>query len=359
MFRPTHPGFIALGLIPAAAITPLAQGGVREMRQPPSQEQVLSGAVARADEDLDAVPDLLGIGVSIQGVVTYPPYRAGDASESRMYVQDETGGIRLVLGRADSLPDLLEGDRVRVMGVVGQYRAMDQIEVLDITRLSSGRPLDPENASVGDISSRDYLGRLVTVRGNFAIISDQVGFRDRTGVIRIYLRESVFDSEETARAFSTEEETILSGIVEQYDSQLPLTAGFRLTPRGRNDIRFPPPDRTWVLWLISLIAALSLAGFFSFRWWMGKREARARDEDYARTLEVKVSELSESLLHIKRLEGLLPICCNCKKIRLAGEDALSQEDWIGIESYISDRTDANFSHGICPDCARKLYPEAS
>lgn len=356
MFHPFHAGFLLSGLILTTTFSPLAPLGCQEPPQALSGEQVLSVAAVRADEDGDAVPDLLGMEVSIRGVVTYPPYRVGDASENRMYVQDETGGIRLLLGRIDSLPVLVEGDRVRVRGVMGQYRAMDQIKVLDLRKLSPGPPLDPEDAPAGDISSRVYLGRLVRVSGHFAIIADQVGFGDRTGVIRVYLRGSVFDPEETARAFSTEKETILVGIVEQYDSEPPLTAGFRLMPRGRNDIQFPPPDRSWILWLFSVIAALSLAGFSSYRWRVGERAASARDREYAQELEAKVSELSESFQHIKRLEGLLPICCNCKKVRLEGEDPLRQESWIGIESYISDRTDADFSHGICPDCTRKLYP---
>lgn len=48
--------------------------------------------------------------------------------------------------------------------------------------------------------------------------------------------------------------------------------------------------------------------------------------------------------HVKRLEGLLPICSYCKKIRDEGEV------WVPLERYIAARTDAFFSHGICPDC---------
>jgi hypothetical protein len=55
--------------------------------------------------------------------------------------------------------------------------------------------------------------------------------------------------------------------------------------------------------------------------------------------------------HAQRLEGLLPICSRCKKIR---DD---QNHWHSIESYIGDRSDAEFSHGICPECAAVLYPE--
>ena len=61
--------------------------------------------------------------------------------------------------------------------------------------------------------------------------------------------------------------------------------------------------------------------------------------------------LTLKLLHeIRHLEGLLPICASCKKIRD------SHGNWFPIEGYIRDHSDAEFSHGICPDCAKKLYP---
>jgi hypothetical protein len=53
---------------------------------------------------------------------------------------------------------------------------------------------------------------------------------------------------------------------------------------------------------------------------------------------------------IRILEGFLPICANCKKIR-------HKESWDQIEKYISDHSLAKFSHSICPECMKKLYPE--
>lgn len=61
------------------------------------------------------------------------------------------------------------------------------------------------------------------------------------------------------------------------------------------------------------------------------------------------NELRDALVHVKKLQGLLPICANCKKIR--DDDGY----WQQIELYISNNTDAKFSHGICPECAIKLY----
>ena len=54
---------------------------------------------------------------------------------------------------------------------------------------------------------------------------------------------------------------------------------------------------------------------------------------------------------MRHLEGILPICAGCKKIR--DEDG----HWHAVESYVRERTEAEFSHGICPECAHRLYPD--
>jgi len=64
-----------------------------------------------------------------------------------------------------------------------------------------------------------------------------------------------------------------------------------------------------------------------------------------------VAELQAALAEVKVLGGLLPICANCKKIR---DD---KGYWQNVEQYISAHSGVTFSHGICPDCMRKFYPE--
>jgi len=64
-----------------------------------------------------------------------------------------------------------------------------------------------------------------------------------------------------------------------------------------------------------------------------------------------IEELTEALRNIKTLRGLLPICASCKKIRDDGGY------WQRVESYISQHTNAEFTHGLCPDCLDKLYPD--
>ena len=75
-----------------------------------------------------------------------------------------------------------------------------------------------------------------------------------------------------------------------------------------------------------------------------------------RKLVLQVDALHESLQRIRTLEGLVPICANCKKIRNEGADPFEQSSWTSIEKYIGERTDAEFTHGLCPECAKVLYP---
>jgi hypothetical protein len=64
-----------------------------------------------------------------------------------------------------------------------------------------------------------------------------------------------------------------------------------------------------------------------------------------------ILELKKALSEIKTLSGLLPICAHCKKIRN------DEGYWEQIEGYIKERSLAEFSHGICPECMNKYYPD--
>ncbi|MBA4371761.1 MAG: hypothetical protein C0402_02740 [Thermodesulfovibrio sp.] len=67
--------------------------------------------------------------------------------------------------------------------------------------------------------------------------------------------------------------------------------------------------------------------------------------------ETLIAELQAALAKVKLLSGLLPICANCKNVR---EDT---GYWTQIELYLHQHSNAEVSHGLCPDCAKKLYPE--
>lgn len=62
-------------------------------------------------------------------------------------------------------------------------------------------------------------------------------------------------------------------------------------------------------------------------------------------------ELKEAVATVKRLTGLLPICASCKKIR---DDS---GYWTQVEEYIEERSEASFTHGLCPECVHRMFPE--
>lgn len=93
--------------------------------------------------------------------------------------------------------------------------------------------------------------------------------------------------------------------------------------------------------IVSLSLMLVFGGILIGRW---------RDLVKAqRFLDQRNQELETALSEIKQLQGILPICISCKKIR---DD---EGFWQQVEVYIRDRSDAEFSHGICPECAKRHY----
>lgn len=87
------------------------------------------------------------------------------------------------------------------------------------------------------------------------------------------------------------------------------------------------------------------------------QELRARIQVGSRVVELqsaldhRIAELEEALAHIKTLQGLLPICCFCHKIRT------DSESWVRLENYITQHSDAQFSHSVCPECMKLHYPD--
>ncbi|HIJ40448.1 MAG TPA: response regulator [Deltaproteobacteria bacterium] len=90
---------------------------------------------------------------------------------------------------------------------------------------------------------------------------------------------------------------------------------------------------------------------------ISNRELKARVNAMVRILLAErerddlIVQLKDAMAKVKQLSGFLPICSHCKKIR---DD---KGYWNQIEAYIGAHSEADFSHGICPDCAKKLYPE--
>jgi hypothetical protein len=101
----------------------------------------------------------------------------------------------------------------------------------------------------------------------------------------------------------------------------------------------------------STLAGLLLFIFFSV--YLGKLESQI--VDYQNNLEQIVKdrtrELTDALSEIKTLRGIIPICSHCKQIR--DDEGI----WSQIDTYISDHSEAEFTHGYCPDCVKELYPD--
>ncbi len=77
-----------------------------------------------------------------------------------------------------------------------------------------------------------------------------------------------------------------------------------------------------------------------------KKRQRAEEQK-----DILIIELRQAVDEVKTLQGIIPICASCKKIR---DD---HGYWQQVETYVSSHSNAAFSHGICPDCVKKLYSE--
>jgi hypothetical protein len=99
---------------------------------------------------------------------------------------------------------------------------------------------------------------------------------------------------------------------------------------------------------------ISLSGAYFLIWALGifgmcAAHNRLRLEESER--QKAILQLEDAFREVKKLSGLLPICSSCKNIR---DD---KGYWQQLENYLGEHSEAQFSHGLCPDCAQKLYPE--
>lgn len=90
------------------------------------------------------------------------------------------------------------------------------------------------------------------------------------------------------------------------------------------------------------------AGFFIGRM---KDKWVKLNSDLELLVKERTKKMQEALAEVKILSGFLPICASCKKIRD------NKGYWNQIEVYIESHSDAEFSHSVCPDCTKRLYPE--
>jgi PAS domain S-box-containing protein len=123
------------------------------------------------------------------------------------------------------------------------------------------------------------------------------------------------------------------------DAGAPVEMTFRPLSRGKGSMLL----HTWVR-SVSLDDGPALLGFFDDITFQRKAEEER---------EGLIQHLTQALAEVRQLSGLLPICSHCKKVR---DD---KGYWNQIEAYITERSQAQFSHGFCPDCAREYFPNST
>ena len=89
-----------------------------------------------------------------------------------------------------------------------------------------------------------------------------------------------------------------------------------------------------------------------------QREIQRR-EQAEREKEELIAKLKKTLARVQKLEGLLPVCTSCKRIRIDPEESGGKAHWVPLDKYVEHETTAEFSHGICFDCLHEQYPEIS
>ncbi len=119
----------------------------------------------------------------------------------------------------------------------------------------------------------------------------------------------------------------------------------------RNDetLTLSPPGRGDMTLEVSVTKLTSKTGRRSGKILLMRDVTERRRAEKER--EKLVADLSNALTNLKRLSGLLPICASCKKIR---DD---KGYWHQVENYMKDHAEVEFSHGICPECSARLYPD--
>jgi len=110
------------------------------------------------------------------------------------------------------------------------------------------------------------------------------------------------------------------------------------------DFFLSPGEQNWMAVSNRLLSLFTIwvAAILSF---LHKRDHEERER--------LILELQASLDHIKTLRGLLPVCVSCKKVRNG------QGYWKSIDTYVSERAEAQITHGICPDCFTHYYPKTA
>jgi len=199
-----------------------------------------------------------------------------------------------------------------------------------LTRITSLKPLNPGNAP--DAWERNALTAFERGVQEITAVEDIEG--------RTYMR--------LIRPFVTEKKCLKCHARQGY-REGEIRGGISVNFPMDHLITIQKSRINWMIFIHVFLWILGISGIAFSTYRLGKEEQiRFRTEQEREEL---ITQLHQSLDSIKQLQGILPICSSCKKIR---DDA---GYWHQVDVYISKHTEVDFSHGLCEDCAQKLYPE--
>jgi len=233
-----------------------------------------------ADRNGDGVVDRLGETVRVRGALTALPFPAfrGDEREYRFYLQDRSGGLRIIQSTQQGLLEMVMGVEVEVEGEIGQYNGMPTLRMGEVVGFGPAAAVQPVEVPWDRFYGEALSGMLVRVRGPLHYEDKRYFLGTGDKRLRLFLRPSkeyVPFVSELGEGFEVD----IVGIAEQYDRDPPFRAGYRIRPRGIDDVSVVVPvmhrPETRVAALIGLAALATCLGWLAWRWRRAKSQLQA------------------------------------------------------------------------------------
>lgn len=231
--------------------------------------------------------------------------------------------------------------------------------IFNISYITGNNPIAPYDPTPLSFAISGLLFLLIMRRYGFLdivpVAYNRVFQSISTGVIIIDERAYILDMNSAAEDMLNRalKDVLGRPILDTFTQYTELTDNLLNTQEARKEITLGDKRNVFELHITSLthqtgksVAKIIMLFDISKRKQMEIEQSRLISE-----LKEKNLHLSEASEEIKTLKGIIPICSWCKKIR---DD---KGYWNQIELYIRDHSEAEFSHAICPECAKKLYPE--
>lgn len=138
---------------------------------------------------------------------------------------------------------------------------------------------------------------------------------------------------------------------------VPLAKSVRCLEQGDYTVRLDPDRDDEIGRLMAAFTHMANAVFTH----TGNLETRVQErteslEMQKEVLDKKNQVLQQTLEHVSRLERLLPVCSGCKRIRVGTPSPGGHDQWVSLEDYVRHQMPVKFSHGVCDECLRTLYP---